>query len=420
MAHHAVLLDVGPQGVHPLRSATSREVVKQYFLSYNGALFNDFVLGHSAGETTLELLSRDLDEWQITFVDTGLTTTIGGRLSAVASHLGDDETFLATYGDGLTDAPLDDMIRTFNASGKTGMFLSVHTPFNAHLVDADDDGVVTGVHEMASADIRMNGGFFVFKRDVIDWIEPGEELVDEPFARLIARQELLAYRHDGFFLPMDTIKDRQVLESLHDSGEAPWRRLRAGGRGRCWACHRLSRSAASSRSAATRTTSRSGAAERSSRSSRRIRSSRSTGWCSRRPASAAAEARASAEAFLAGAAAARVQVHEFRDGFLPYVGGEVKEVFEDLKRRVDPQLVLTHASYDFHQDHRLACELTWNTFRDHLILEYEIPKFDGDLGRPNVFVPLAPEVVERKLALLEQHFPTRPASIGSTARRSSG
>ncbi len=119
------------------------------------------------------------------------------------------------------------------------------------------------------------------------------------------------------------------------------------------------------------------------------------------------EARASAAAFLAGAAAARVEVHEFRDGFLPYVGGEVKEVFEELKRRVDPQVVLTHAGYDFHQDHRLACELTWNTFRDHLILEYEIPKFDGDLGRPNVFVPLRQEVVERKLSLLEQHFPTQ-------------
>jgi LmbE family N-acetylglucosaminyl deacetylase len=119
------------------------------------------------------------------------------------------------------------------------------------------------------------------------------------------------------------------------------------------------------------------------------------------------EARASAAAFLAGAASARVEVHEFRDGFLPYVGGEAKEVFEELKRRVDPQAVLTHAGYDFHQDHRLACELTWNTFRDHLILEYEIPKFDGDLGRPNVFVPLTQEVVERKLALLEQHFPSQ-------------
>jgi LmbE family N-acetylglucosaminyl deacetylase len=125
------------------------------------------------------------------------------------------------------------------------------------------------------------------------------------------------------------------------------------------------------------------------------------------PGERGAEARASAAGFLAGAVAARVEVHEFRDGFLPYVGGEVKDVFEDLKRRVDPQIVLTHAGYDFHQDHRLACELTWNTFRDHLILEYEIPKFDGDLGRPSVFVPLSQEVVDRKLALLEEHFPTQ-------------
>jgi LmbE family N-acetylglucosaminyl deacetylase len=125
------------------------------------------------------------------------------------------------------------------------------------------------------------------------------------------------------------------------------------------------------------------------------------------PGARSAEARASATAFLAGAANVRVEVHEFRDGFLPYVGGEVKQVFEDLKGRVDPQLVFTHASYDFHQDHRLACELTWNTFRNHLILEYEIPKYDGDLGRPNVFVPLTADVVERKLALLDEHFPSQ-------------
>ena len=119
------------------------------------------------------------------------------------------------------------------------------------------------------------------------------------------------------------------------------------------------------------------------------------------------EARASAADFLDGIVEARVEVHAFRDGFLPYVGGEVKEVFEQLKKRVDPQLVFTHAGYDFHQDHRLACELTWNTFRSHLILEYEVPKVDGDLGRPNVYVPLTQELVERKLDLLDRHFPTQ-------------
>jgi LmbE family N-acetylglucosaminyl deacetylase len=125
------------------------------------------------------------------------------------------------------------------------------------------------------------------------------------------------------------------------------------------------------------------------------------------PGQRGAEARASAAAFLDGVAQARVEVHDFRDGFLPYVGAAVKDVFEELKGRVDPQVVLTHAGYDFHQDHRLACELTWNTFRNHLILEYEIPKVDGDLGRPNVFVPLSSSVVEKKLALIEEHFPSQ-------------
>jgi len=125
------------------------------------------------------------------------------------------------------------------------------------------------------------------------------------------------------------------------------------------------------------------------------------------PGERGAEARASAAAFLDGARAVRVEVHEFRDGFLPYVGGEVKEVFEELKRRVDPQLVLTHAGYDFHQDHRLACELTWNTYRSHAILEYEIPKVDGDLGRPNLYVPLSAGTVAKKIDLLERHFPSQ-------------
>jgi LmbE family N-acetylglucosaminyl deacetylase len=119
-----------------------------------------------------------------------------------------------------------------------------------------------------------------------------------------------------------------------------------------------------------------------------------------------AEADASARDFLAGAAVADVRVHGFRDGFLPYVGGEVKEVFEELKD-IGPDLILTHARHDLHQDHRLACELTWNTFRDHLILEYEVPKYDGDLGSPNVFVPLSEELVAEKLRLLATHFATQ-------------
>jgi LmbE family N-acetylglucosaminyl deacetylase len=119
------------------------------------------------------------------------------------------------------------------------------------------------------------------------------------------------------------------------------------------------------------------------------------------------EARASADRFLATAARSDVQVHGFRDGFFPYVGGEVKEVFESLKASVDPQLVLTHTRADLHQDHRLVCELTWNTFRDHLILEYEVPKWDGDLGTPNLFVHVTRELAEEKASILLETFPSQ-------------
>ena len=115
------------------------------------------------------------------------------------------------------------------------------------------------------------------------------------------------------------------------------------------------------------------------------------------------EARASAEEVLDGAARVEIELHDFRDGFLPYVGGQVKDVFERLKD-VAPDVVLTHQRHDLHQDHRLVNELTWNTFRDHLVLEYEIPKFDGDLGVPNVFVPLDDETCARKVDILMRHF----------------
>jgi LmbE family N-acetylglucosaminyl deacetylase len=121
----------------------------------------------------------------------------------------------------------------------------------------------------------------------------------------------------------------------------------------------------------------------------------------------AGEAADSAAAFLAGAGATRVMIEGFRDGFFPYDGGAVKERFERLKAEVAPDLVLTHRLEDRHQDHRLVAELTWNTFRDHLILEYEIPKYEGDLGRPNLYVPVGQEHGERKVELLRKCFPSQ-------------
>lgn len=116
------------------------------------------------------------------------------------------------------------------------------------------------------------------------------------------------------------------------------------------------------------------------------------------------EARKSAADFLAKAAGAQIDVMSFRDGFFPEQGEAIKQWFESLKQRVDPDLILTHRRDDAHQDHRKVCQLTWNTFRDHQILEYEIPKWDGDIGQPNVYVPVSAAALERKIDLLISHF----------------
>ena len=120
-----------------------------------------------------------------------------------------------------------------------------------------------------------------------------------------------------------------------------------------------------------------------------------------------AEARSSAGSFLASAGEASVTVHRFRESYFPSVGGEIKDAFEDLKGTVSPDLIFTHRRNDDHQDHRVISELTWNTFRNHLILEYEIPKFEGDLGQPNWYVPLEKADADRKVELLMAHFGTQ-------------
>ncbi len=208
--HHDFILCLGYRG----------DKIKEYFLNYNEALSNDFVL--SNGGRDVELLGTDLSSWRITFVDTGARATIAERLLSVAPHIGDDELFLATYGDGLTDAPLPDMIERLRSSGKTGLFLSSHLVYNQHVVETDPDGTVRSIEDLQRADVWINGGFFVFRREVLDAINPGEELVVEPFRRLIEHEALIAYRYEGFWEPMDTIKDKQRLDALADSGRAPW------------------------------------------------------------------------------------------------------------------------------------------------------------------------------------------------------
>lgn len=131
-------------------------------------------------------------------------------------------------------------------------------------------------------------------------------------------------------------------------------------------------------------------------------------WCVLSAGEArAAEAEASAADFLTGATSSQIELRSFRDGFFPYDGSELKAWFEGLKTRIRPDIVFTHRRDDAHQDHRELCNLTWNSFRDHLILEYEVPKWDGDLGQPNSYVPLPQAVLERKIAFLLKHFATQ-------------
>ncbi len=119
------------------------------------------------------------------------------------------------------------------------------------------------------------------------------------------------------------------------------------------------------------------------------------------------EAQASAARFLAHAGAKTVELHQFRDGFFPSEQSKIKTYFEELKSRVQPDVIFTHARFDLHQDHRLVCELTWNTFRDHLVLEYEVPKWDGDLGTPNLYVHLEDHHAQEKIAILMECFGTQ-------------
>jgi glucose-1-phosphate cytidylyltransferase len=141
----------------------------------------------------------------------------------VRPHLNGDEMFLANYGDTLTDAPLPEMTSQLADSGKTGLFLCTRPTYNVHVVEFDEDNGVRDIRDVTKTDTWINGGYFVFRQEIFDHIHEGEDLVEEPFHRLIAQDSLLAYPHRGFWAPMDTLKDRQLLEALWQSGEAPWR-----------------------------------------------------------------------------------------------------------------------------------------------------------------------------------------------------
>jgi glucose-1-phosphate cytidylyltransferase len=198
------------------------DAIKTFFLEYKEALVNDFVM--SNGGASVELLRSDIRDWRITFVDTGLKSNIGQRLRLVRRHLGDDEMFLATYGDGVTDAPLPDVIERIGNSGAAGGMLCVRPrSYSFHSIVLDQTDRVTQIEDVTQSDIWINGGFFVFRNEIFHYMQDGEELLEEPFQRLMQQGRLLGYRYEGFWAPMDTLKDKNNLEAMIETGNAPWR-----------------------------------------------------------------------------------------------------------------------------------------------------------------------------------------------------
>jgi len=197
------------------------DMIRDYFLNYNECLSNDFVM--SEGGRKLEPVKKDIDDWRITFVDTGLHSNIGQRLLRVRPYLEGETEFLANYSDGLSDIPLDEQVADFRRRGVVASFAAAPSPLSFHTLHGDDDGIVTGFGRMSDAQqFWVNSGFFCLRQEIFDVIEEGDELVEQPFQRLIERRQLATYRHRGFWQAMDTFKDKITFDRMHGKGECPW------------------------------------------------------------------------------------------------------------------------------------------------------------------------------------------------------
>ena len=196
------------------------DLIREFFLNYGECLSNDCVL--SPERKKIELPTSDIEDWHITFVDTGLHSNIGQRLLRVRPFLAGERAFLANYADGLTDLPLDRHVADFERRGVIASIVAVPPPVSFHSVQSDSGGLVTGFGPMRDAGFLINAGFFCLRPDIFDYMRDGDELVEAPFQRLSARQQLAMFRYDGFWQAMDTFKDKMAFDSMHARGECPW------------------------------------------------------------------------------------------------------------------------------------------------------------------------------------------------------
>ncbi len=196
------------------------DLIRKFFLEYNECMSNDFVM--SDGGNKIELLGSDIDDWRITFVDTGLHANIGERLVAVRRFVEDEDVFLANYSDGLSDLPLNTIIESYSNHDAIASFVAVRSAQSFHSVRVDATGQVAGFGPIDHSGLWINGGYFVLGKKIFDYVEPGEELVVKPFQRLIAEKKLSAVKYDGFWQSMDTFKDKITFDRMYARGERPW------------------------------------------------------------------------------------------------------------------------------------------------------------------------------------------------------
>ena len=196
------------------------DVIKDYFIKYDEYVSNDFTM--SNGTKELLVKESDIADWTIKFIDTGLKTSIGQRLKMVEPHLEGEEIFLANYSDALTDLHLPDMIDCFVKSEKIGCFICVKPSQSFHVVLMKNGGLIEKIQYVRDTDITINGGYFVFRKEIFNYIKNGEELVVEPFQRLIEEDQLKGYKYDKFWHCMDTFKEQQELTDMFNEGNAPW------------------------------------------------------------------------------------------------------------------------------------------------------------------------------------------------------
>lgn len=196
------------------------DYIKKYFLEYNECLSNDFIYSH--GGKNVRLSNKDIEDWVITFIDTGLNVNIGQRLMLIREHLEGEEFFMANYADGLSDLDLNIYLENYYKSDKIAGILCVKPSQSFHIVNFNDEDKVEALSSVLESDIWINGGFFVFRKNIFNYIKEGEELVQEPFSRLIEDRQIVGYKNPGFWACIDTMKEKKMFDDMYARGDTPW------------------------------------------------------------------------------------------------------------------------------------------------------------------------------------------------------